>query len=279
MEVIELKFLLKLLGKPNYQAAISEIKPNAKTTAAQRDKICRQLRDRNFVTCTEEITKIKIAPPGKALLRLDIAGIPVTPQELKILQACQAETITPGQTKITPAQTRQALIESLIERGFIEVAETKLKEVQITEKTKKYLLYEYNPNGAGNISLTKNMMADYLSFLRKNLALLPPEVEPTAATELVKLEDKPRDEEILKAIINLDQQLGTDNYLPLFHLRQKLQPPLSREELDRALYRLEQNNQIELSALQEVRAYTPEQIETGIPQSIGGRLFFIIVNY
>jgi hypothetical protein len=72
--------------------------------------------------------------------------------------------------------------------------------------------------------------------------------------------------------------LGTDNYLPIFHLRQKLQPPLSREDLDQALYRLEKSNQLELSSLQEVSAYTPEQIDTGIPQDVGGPLFFIIVN-
>ena len=86
----------------------------------------------------------------------------------------------------------------------------------------------------------------------------------------------PSDEEILEIIRGLDRQFRTDNYLPIFHLRERLQPPLSREELDRALYRLERNDLIELSALQEVRAYTPEQIDAGIPQNVGGHLFFIM---
>ncbi|PSO60788.1 MAG: transcription factor RcaD, partial [Cyanobacteria bacterium QH_2_48_84] len=57
-----------------------------------------------------------------------------------------------------------------------------------------------------------------------------------------------------------------------------LQPPLSREDLDWALYRLEKNNQIELSALQETMQYTTEQIQAGIPQDVGGSLFFIVVS-
>ena len=89
-------------------------------------------------------------------------------------------------------------------------------------------------------------------------------------------DNKPTDSEILAMIKDLDHKLGTDNYLPIFHLREKLQPSLSRTEVDRALYRLEKSDQIELSSLQEVRCYTLEQIEAGIPQNIGGRLFFII---
>lgn len=76
----------------------------------------------------------------------------------------------------------------------------------------------------------------------------------------------------MQIIRDLDRQLGTDNYLPIFHLRQKFQPPLSREQLDQLLYRLQRNDRIDLSSLQEVSAYTPEQIDAGIPQDIGGPL-------
>ena len=273
MKTDELKFLLKLLGCPDYRAAISEIKPNSKTPAPKRDRICRDLGDdREWVACTEEVTKIKIVPPGKALLKLDSASLPITSQELKILQACEKGTIPSSQTRVTPAKTRQEIIEKLIERGLIEAAETKLKEVWLTERGKEYLAKEYDPRGAGNISLTKNMLADYLQFLRTHLSSYQTSFETKASTH------KPSDKEVLQAIINLDRGLGTDNYLPIFHLRQKLQPPLSREELDRKLYSLQRNDKIELSALQEAIAYTPEQIDAGIPQDIGGRLFFIIVN-
>lgn len=287
MDVKELKFLLKLVGKPDYRASITELKPNSKTSASERDRICRQLGERDLVGYSEEIQKLKIAPPGQSLLKLDPAGLPVTPQELKILQACEKGAITPGKTNITPAKTRQALIDSLAHRGFIEPVQTKIKDVWLTEPGKEYLREEYMPLGAGNLTMTKAMLADYLRFLRK---FLPRELQavttsPTPAT--AALTSQPgrdvswrvsNDEEILQIIQDLDRQLGTDNYLPIFYLRDKLQPPLSREELDQALYRLERQDKIELSALQEVRSYTSEQLQAGIPQDIGGPLFFIIVT-
>ena len=73
----------------------------------------------------------------------------------------------------------------------------------------------------------------------------------------------PTDQEILQTIQDLDQQLGTENYLPIFYVRQKLQP-LSREQLDQRLYHLQRNDQIELSSLQEATAYTCEQTDAGI---------------
>ena len=48
--------------------------------------------------------------------------------------------------------------------------------------------------------------------------------------------------------------------------------------MDAILYRLQKTNRIDFSTLQEVSAYTPEQIDAGIPQNIGGQLFFLIVN-
>jgi len=69
--------------------------------------------------------------------------------------------------------------------------------------------------------------------------------------------------------------LNTDNFLPIFHLREKLQPPLSREALDQMLYELQGEDLIELSTLQDVSNYSEEQIAAGIPQNIGGALFYI----
>ena len=82
----------------------------------------------------------------------------------------------------------------------------------------------------------------------------------------------------LEKIIDLDTKLATDNYLPIFHLRNCLQPPLNREELDKALYRLQNDDKIELSKLADGTHYSKEQIDAGIPQPVGGSWFFIIVN-
>ena len=269
IKLIELKFLLKLLSKTDYRAPITEVNPNSGTKASKRKKICRDLRDRQLVACSEEITKIKATPPGKALLKLEQAELPVTPQEVKIIKACEKGTITPGKTKVTPAKTRETSIQSLVERGLIEAAERKIKAVWLTKRGQEYLLYEYHPGGNGNTHLTKSLLGEYLRFLRSSLS------QPEQADGVMH---NPSDKEILQAIADLDRALGTDNYLPIFHLRQKLQPPLSREDLDCALYRLEKNNQIELSALQETMHYTTEQIQAGIPQDVGGSLFFIVVS-
>jgi hypothetical protein len=64
------------------------------------------------------------------------------------------------------------------------------------------------------------------------------------------------DEQILQIIEKLDSELGTENYLPIFHLRQKLQPPMSRDELDQALYRLQKIDKIELRGLVHAQDYT-----------------------
>ena len=72
--------------------------------------------------------------------------------------------------------------------------------------------------------------------------------------------------------------MNTNNYLPIFYLREKLQPFLSREELDLALYRLQRKNKLELSSIVESSKYTREQLKAGIPQNVGGCLFFLIVS-
>jgi hypothetical protein len=282
MEVIELKFLLKLLGKQDYRAPITEIKPNSKTKATERNKICRDLCDRELVACTEEITKIKIAPAGKSLLQLDASGLPITAQELKILKACEKGAIAPSQIKITPAKARDALIDSLAARGFVEAADTKIKDAWLTERGKEYLREEYSPSGYNPV-VSLEMLTNYLRFMRKFLSrevqattVQDGRVSPQTTSSVPA--SKPSDDEVLQIIQDLDKQLGTDNYLPIFHLREKLQPPLLREELDQALYRLQGNDRIELSSLVDPTPYTPEQIASGIPQNIGGALFFVSVN-
>lgn len=285
MNTIELKFVLKLLGFSDYRTPLSNIQINNKTKVSDREKICRQLSDRGYIECSHEVTKLKIAPPGKALLKLDSAKLPVTDRELKVLRASEKEKVTPGKTNV-PATQRQEIIQSLASRGLIEV-ETKIKEVWLSDRGKEYLRDEYSPNGSQPV-ISLDMLNNYCRFLRKSLSIkVSPSTliqngvrngEKNGSPQVPVSKSQLSDREILQVIQSLDRQLGTENYLPIFHLRQKLEPQLSREQLDRILYRLQKDNQIELSTLQEVSAYTPEQINSGIPQNIGGSLFFIIVN-
>lgn len=281
METKELKFLLKLLGCANYRSAFS-----AKTFDSfkkEKGKICRDLGDRGFVDFSREIATVKILPAGRALLKLD-AQLPLIPNELKVLESISKISVKIQPSKISVKSVysveRDAILQRFHERGLIEV-EMKIKkqkaEVWITDVGIEYLHDEYNPKGTGTISL--DLLNNYIGFLRKSMQFKeevyenPVEILPTEA-ELSSFSDQ----DILQTIQKLDQELGTENYLPIFHLRQKLQPPLERENLDQALYRLQRSDQIELSSLQEMSAYTPEQIDAGISQSVGGSLFFITVN-
>ncbi len=285
MEINELKFLLKLLSFPDYRASLSKIAPNSKTPVAERERICRKLCDRELVDCACEITKFKIAPPGKELLKPDTDELSVTAEELKVLKASEKRMITPAKTGIPEAQ-RQHVIQSLADRGLIQAGrrDKKIKEVWLTEQGKEYLQQEYEPKGAGNIALSKKMLADYLQFLRESSSSSAPEFRQKAgvssqeAASPQEAAHKPSDEEILKTIDDLDWKLRTSNHLPIFYLRDKLQPPLSREELDQVLFRLEKNNHIELRAIEEAWRYSDEEFNAGIPQRLGSRLFFIRVK-
>ncbi|MEB3358823.1 MAG: hypothetical protein VKK04_19000 [Synechococcales bacterium] len=274
MDISELKFLLTLLGYPDYRAPLSKIRPTENPTV--RNRAFRQLCDRGHINCLEEIVRFKIAPPGKALLKIEAAQLPISDVELAVLEACAQDTVTPAQAlKRMAATQRQEILQALAERGLIQT-ETAVKEVWLTSQGQTFLQHEYKPQGNGTISLSQ--LSHYLAFLRQAHAAeqhpdgtsLPPHLRWRSSA-------KPSDDQLLQTICSLDHELGTDNYLPLFYLRQAMQPPLSRDELDQALYRLQRQDRIELSSLQEAIAYTQEQINAGIAQDIGGPLFFLTV--
>ncbi|HIK28641.1 MAG: hypothetical protein N3E45_13900 [Oscillatoriaceae bacterium SKW80] len=273
MEAKELKFLLKLLDFPNYRAPLSKIKPTTGMRAPERNSICKKLRARNLVDCTEEVTKLKITSTGKALLKLAPGEVPAGEAEIKVLKACAKSAITPDKTGIAASEV-QTVIQGLEVRGLIKALDKKITEVSLTNRAKEFLRDEFESEStAANINL--KMLTDYLRFMRK--------FQSTKSTEALNehapaTTNKPTDEEILQIIRDLDYEMGKENFLPIFYLRQKLQPPLSREELDNALYRLQRENKIELSSLVDSTPYSQEQIEAGIPQNIGGPLFFIILN-
>jgi len=278
METKELQFLLKLLGCANYRASSSSLK-----SIKGKDKLCRDLSDRGLVDFSREIDTVKILPAGRTLLKLDTEQLPLTPNELKVLRSIGKASgkITPSKITIKSIKSaeRDAILQSFQARGLIEV-ETKIKkqkaEVWITDRGIEYLHDEYNPKGAGTISL--DLLNNYLRFFRKSMEVKeevyenPEEILPTEV-EVSTLSDP----DILQTIQKLDKELGTDNYLPIFHLRQKLQPPLEREDLDQALYRLQKNDQIELNEVVHSQDYTKEQINAGISQIAGSLLFFIKV--
>lgn len=272
MKTIELKFLLTLLEFEDYRAPISKIKLDSTISDTEAEEICRKLLERGFLVCSYKISKFKIAAPGKFLLKQESDGLPLTKQERKVLKASAKDTITPKETDL-PAEEQQAVIQSLAVRGLIEVKtkHKKIDEVWLTERGKEYLQYEYNPSGT-SVVLSAELLSNYLEFLRKAFQEVSP--PPYRMTQTIS------DDKILLTIIELERQLATDNRLPIFHLRDKLHPLLSREELDEAIYRLQQLGKIELSPLQAAHTcgFTAQQIDAGIPQKEGPPLFFITLK-
>ncbi len=281
MDTNELKFVLKLLGCPNYRSSLSA---SGFKSFKGKEKLCRDLGDRDLVDYSREIASVKILPPGRALLKMSTEQLPITDKELKVLEKIGKSSGKTAPSKITvssvKAAERETILENLSKRGVIEV-ERQLKktkaEVWLTQRGIEYLQDEYSPKGAATISL--DLLNNYLRFLRKSLQVKPePPQPPTDGESLVEPMGDLSDEEILQIIQKLDRELGTDNYLPIFHLRQKLQPGFSREELDQILYRLQRNDQIELRALVHAQEYTDEQVNAGINQRSGSPLFFIKVT-
>ncbi|MGB3297749.1 MAG: hypothetical protein WBA76_05725 [Phormidesmis sp.] len=290
LKTIELKFLLKLLGCRDYRGKVVDLSPSSKTSAAERDRICQSLGAEGLVEYSSEIAKFSIAPPGKTLLSLDTTSLPVTPDEMKVLQACKG-TMTPGKLgKQIPANERQNLIASLADRGMLKIVKNTMKEVWLSAQGKQFLINEYEPKG-NSLAATATMLGNYVNFLRENLgqpgeAHLPVG-QPSPQKSLsqpgsdsampIGAQSKPDAGTVLQQIKQLDQLTGSDNYLPIYHLREKLQPPLTREELDSCLYALQRDDRIELSSLHDQGNYSDYQVSAGIPQNHGRSLFFISV--
>lgn len=279
MSTDELKFLLKLLGCPNYRSSLSA---SIFKSLKAKNKICDELGRREMIDYSREIGSVKILPPGKAVLKADTTELPITDKERKVLESISKASGQISPSKITPkslkAAEKQEILKTFKERGLIDFDMKRKQnkaEVWITQRGLECLRDDYNPKKGSHPVISLDLLNNYLRFLRKSLR-----VESAVVFSADSIPEKVTDitdEEILQTIQKLDRELNTNNYLPIFHLRQKLQPPLSRDDLDKALYRLEKNDQIELSTLLDPTHYTSEQVATGIPQNVGGSLFFISV--
>jgi hypothetical protein len=156
MDTKELKFLLKLLGCPNYRSSLSA---SGFKSITGREKLCRDLSDRNLVDYSREIASVKILPPGRALLKTKNDQLPLTPDELKVLEGIGKASgkITPSKITVKSVKSveRDAILQRFHERGLIE-AETKIKrqkaEVWLTERGQEYLRDEYTPKALQQLS-------------------------------------------------------------------------------------------------------------------------------
>lgn len=279
MDTNELKFLLKLLGCENYRSTLTG---NVFKSFKGKNPICQSLGDRDIIDYSREIAAVKILPPGQALLNLDAPEIPITDKELKVLTSVGKASgkVAPSKIKSSlKAAEKEEILQGLDDRGLVET-EMKPKrtkaEVWLTERGIELLRDDFVPEKNYRKTISLDLLNNYLRFLRKTLQNKSEQAGITteSAVEITNITD----EDVLQIIQKLDREIGTKNYLPIFHLRQKLQPQLSRDELDKALYRLQADDKIDLSTLQEANAFTSEQIDSGIVQNVGGPLFYISVE-
>lgn len=286
LKPLELKFLLRLLEyAPNYRTPISQIK--IKPTS-ERNSACKSLCGNGLVEYFEEIQQYRLALPGKALLKSAPDGLPVdiAAHHLILLNAAKSKSAKPSDAKKIPSGERQQLLSQLKEKGLIQVTKSQIKDVWLTSHGQQYLLHDYIPVQS-RATLTFSLLGHYLFFLRQSLGQNNTgvntafEYQPNLVTQKTASQSKAADPEkgsaalVLDTIRTLDRELETDNFLPIFHLRNKLQPPLSREDLDKLLFELQSQDLIELSTLQDVSNYSEMQVAAGIPQPIGGALFYI----
>ncbi|OKH46679.1 hypothetical protein NIES30_15760 [Phormidium tenue NIES-30] len=284
MKSSELKFLLRLLKySPDYRTPISQIKlGKSKNPTPERNKACISLCSKGFVEYIEEIYRYQTTAAGKTLLKSDASTLPILvgPNELALLKVATTKAVIPSTANKVPAGDRQQLLNQLKERGLITVSKSQIKDVWLTPKGIQYLLSDCIPSGEAN--LTFSILGDYLTFLRqflgqKGAAVATFQELPNTKSASNK-DSSLTPDAVLDAIRQLDQQLDADNFLPIFHLREKLQTSHSREALDRLLYDLQSQDLIELSTLQDVSNYSETEVAAGIPQNIGGALFYISVT-
>ncbi|MFZ4665578.1 MAG: hypothetical protein ACOYME_04055 [Prochlorotrichaceae cyanobacterium] len=266
ISAIELKFMLRLLASPDYRLPLGEIRLQTNTSPAERDRLCRQLQEKGWVGVSETIQQFSLAAPGRVVLKLDGAALPLTPDERSILVACQTQLMTPEQLPPTvPSADRLRLLGNLVDRGFLKIKKLQITDVWLTPEGIKYLRDDCQPQGH-TPWLSGDLLNHYLQFLRSAF-------DPSQSDRYTLL--KPDANQVIHTIQKLDRELNTDNYLPLFYLREQLQPPLQREELNQLLYELQRSDRLELVSIQEVSAYTSHQLKAGIPQATGGLLFFV----
>jgi len=105
---------LEVISFADYRAPLSKIQPNSK----QRHQIEKGLSCYCVGGMFYEITKLKTTLQ-ESPLKLDSDGLPVTDKELKVLRASEKENYSWKDER--PAESRQAIIKSLADRGLIEV--------------------------------------------------------------------------------------------------------------------------------------------------------------
>lgn len=277
LEAAELTLLLKLLGCEGYRSDVVSLAPSRKTSVAQRDRLCLSLAEKGLIEYKQEIARFAIAPPGRTLLTLDSKNMLLTPDELKVLKACKG-SMTPEKLSKILESSRQGFIKNLAERGLVKVTKQTMTQVWLTAAGQRFLMHDYVPEGERAIA-SATLFGNYVRFLRAGLVeSTSKDAISTAMQSPPPNSLKPDRQALVKHIKQLDQTLKTDNRLPIFYLRERLQPLLTPTELNDMLKALDRNRRLKLSPLTEPEKYTEAQLAAGIQKEDGSCLFFISLS-
>lgn len=232
LSAIEWKVIDHLVVQPSARAAIAAVQPNPKTTQQARDRICLRLFNWGLLDYAYRVTQFAISPSGRLLLNLQTTSLPLTPLELWTLQACRSRGISPDRLARVPEADRQRVIRHLAARQLITVKKQQILEVWLTSVGQQYAATQ----ACNGLATANHGQASSVTV--------------RSATEL------------LAVLPELDPQ-GT-GVIPIFQLRDWLQPPLTAAQLDGYLLQLQRQDQIELSKVQTVEPYSDRQIAAGL---------------
>ncbi|MEL6249168.1 MAG: hypothetical protein AAFR15_14295 [Cyanobacteria bacterium J06627_15] len=262
LTAVERKFLDELWAQPGYRAEIETIRPNPKTSATDRDRICQQLYDRELVDYTYDVTQFAIAPSGRLLLNLQTTSLPLTPMELWTLRACRSHSISPARLPAkVPVQDRQRVIRQLASRRLLTLKKQRIQQVWLTLAGQR--LCQRARFSTDRMPVSRPLMASQ----QPGNDIHPDKLDRSLLniTEPGKIQpDDIQPDDVLAWIHQLDEQVGTHNALPIFRLREWLQPPLTRSQVDQHLQTLQHQGRVELTALQDVSLYSDRQLAEGM---------------
>jgi len=264
LELAHIKLLLKLVAFPRYEGAINAkgIAPNSKTSQATCRRLARELVQRELIEAPPQIEKIHTTEAGTQAA-FDPA-IPLEPAVRRLLKDARRKGVTLANKSVRALGSEpEATLRQLETQGLVTLAET-MRWIRLSEAGRRFLSETYRPTQTGG-QFTPQMLGNYAAFLRSELA-----AAPAASPETL-------DADALYQTVERLQQDVPGGLVPLYAVREAVEPPLDRATTDAHLYALARDDRIELITVQEQSNFTPQQLAAGIPQRAGGPLFYVTI--